>query len=474
MKGYKQQPMGSTPASVITEDGAQHFSDGSSRPPGTYPFPPPPPFVLTSPIQVDYTTKPPPVLAETTAQSGKPSIAVGEPMGKPTPQVTVSAYRQTDGSLIFKDGSRKYANGQVDLPGSYSYPPNLGVLGDPGELVIVTMGGGQGTIITPTAYKPGPPSQTTATANEPPTAEQTVNMDPQAQPNYANFVIWAGPVNAMQAKGATLPGAKTDFLECVGSGTPTCAEIGAAMSTPTGRILPAILVKFKDPTDAKPWVAAFSAGGQIWKRAMLNAEDRFQIAGAILADAGYEAGWLNEKLGLGLPVIGYSMFIADAIHDDRVFVWTASSNPNPSVANPGTVYPSGAQTMAATLAEVELRTGVKFADVTSDPTAYPWGGRAPVKVMRWQNVILADYGSTYKHDEHATILAALVFAAIPAIVAVAPAATPGSVADQAGEVATGYWDRLRAWWGGASTATKGVTVAAAAAVGYGVASRKKG
>ncbi len=480
MKGYQQPPMNGLPASVITDDGARHFADGSSQPPGSYSFPPPPPFVLGTPIQVDYINKPP--VAETPAQSG--TIAVGEPNpGKPPgglplppPIYQVQGYKQTDGSIIFPDGSRKYLDGKLDPPATWTWPPHLGALGDSGVAVTVTVGGGKGTVITPGWYGPSQGQGPPVVVNEPPVAQQGVDMpvDPKLDPNGV-YVIWCGPVAALQVPGASLPGAKTDFLQCTGSGTPTCGEIASAMSNAMGRILPSLLSRVGDPPDAKPWAAAFSAGGQIWKKVMMNPQDRFQLDGYIAADAGFEAGWANEKQGLGLSVTGYVLFAADCFADKRVFVWTASSNPNPSVQNPGTIYPSGAQTMAATMADIETRTGVKFVDVTSDPTAYPWSAvtKPPRQVWRYENVIFADYGANYSHEDHAKVLAAAVFASIPQIVA-EPTATAPAAGTDAPTVALGYLDRVKAWWDGASTTTKGVTAAVGVAGVYAVASRKKG
>lgn len=250
--------------------------------------------------------------------------------------------------------------------------------------------------------------------------------------------VFTGPVNQQQIKGAILPEAQAHFIVCTGDGSPSCGQM-AEQWLADGRILPNMLASIKvslGPGD-QLWAGAFSAGGQIWKRVMRGAEDRAQIAGAVMSDAGYEAGWADEKNKIAPFVEGFVDFALDALNDGRLFVWTASGTPNVSVQSPGTVYPAGDQVQDATRAEIERRSGKAFADVTDKPELWPWGAhlRAPVKVWRLGNVILADYGAVYKHTEHATTIAPEVWQAIPAIVASGEASAIGS----------SWWRRLGPW-----------------------------
>lgn len=251
--------------------------------------------------------------------------------------------------------------------------------------------------------------------------------------------VITGPVNAAQMKGALLPGAESHFITCTGDGKPTCGEMAEGWKDASGRILPNMLASIKvtlGPGD-ELYAGAFSAGGQIWKRVMLGAEDRAQITAALMADGGYEAGWVDEKNKVAPFVEGFVLYALDCIKDGRLFVWTASATANVSVQNPGTVYPAGDQVQDATRAEIERRGGQSFQDVTDRPDLWPWGAqlRAPVKVWRLRNVILADYGMAYKHAEHATTIAPEVWQAIPAIMA----------SGMAPEVAGTWWSRLGPW-----------------------------
>lgn len=251
--------------------------------------------------------------------------------------------------------------------------------------------------------------------------------------------VFTGPVNAQQIGGGVLPGAEAHFITCTGDGKPTCGEMAEAWKDSDGRILPGLLkaAKASPAPGDQLWAGAFSAGGQIWKRAMLNEQDRAGIAGAIMSDAGYEAAWVDEKAKIAPAVEGFTLYALDALKDGRLFVWTASGTANVSVQHPGTVYPAGDQVQDATRTEIERRSGQTFEDVTNKPDLWPWGAhlRAPVKVWRLRNVILADYGMVYKHSEHATTIAPEVWKSIPAIVA--SGALP--------EVGGTWWSRLGPW-----------------------------
>lgn len=243
------------------------------------------------------------------------------------------------------------------------------------------------------------------------------------------YQVWAGPVSAAQVKGAGLPGAEVRFIPCTGDGKPqTCGDMAAAWKDSDGRILPNLLAKVKIQLGEgdQLWAGAFSAGGQIWKRVMMGAPDRAQITGALMADGGYEAGWVDASAKIAPFVEGFVLYALDCIADGRLFVWTASNTANVSTLNPGTVYPAGDQVQDATRAEIERRSGLTFEDVTDRQDLWPWGAhlRAPDRVWRLRNVVFADYGGAYKHPEHATLIAPEVWQSIPQILASGAAAEP--------------------------------------------------
>jgi hypothetical protein len=248
--------------------------------------------------------------------------------------------------------------------------------------------------------------------------------------------IITGPVNAAQAKGVEVPGAMIHWITCTGN---ECRELAESWKDADGRILPGMFRHLKvaiapdDVVDA----GAFSAGGQIWKQAMSNAQDRAQIQSAVMSDAGYEAAWVDQKNDLAPPVEGYALFALDAIADGRIFVWTASGFAN--IPRADAVYPAGDRVQEATRIEIEKRSGQPFHDVTDMPDLWPWGAalRAPVRVWRLRNVIFADYGQAYKHTEHATILAPAIWQALPALLATEPSAA---------EPIGGSWWSRRSFW----------------------------
>jgi hypothetical protein len=248
--------------------------------------------------------------------------------------------------------------------------------------------------------------------------------------------IITGPVNAQQAKGVELHGdVMTHWITCTGN---ECRQLAESWKDAQGRVLPGLLRYLKvtaTPEQDKVLVGAFSAGGQIWKQAMSNADDRAQIEGAVMSDAGYEAAWVDQKADVAPPAEGYVLYALDALKDGRLFVWTASGFPN--IPHADAVYPAGNLVQEATRLAIEQRSGERFEDVTERPDLWPWGAvlRAPVRVWRLRNVIFADYGTVYKHAEHATVIAPEVWRAIPDLLA--SGAAPG--------IAGSWWSRRSPW-----------------------------
>ncbi len=92
-------------------------------------------------------------------------------------------------------------------------------------------------------------------------------------------LLWFGPVSTQHVRGTTRPGVELHVLGCLGDGpTPQCADHAARWKDASGRVLPRMLAHFKLAGDAGPVLAAFSAGGQIVKRLLLDPNDRAEVA----------------------------------------------------------------------------------------------------------------------------------------------------------------------------------------------------
>ena len=197
-------------------------------------------------------------------------------------------------------------------------------------------------------------------------------------------VLWAGPINAVQAQAATLPGAFRHFFTCTGDGStpPKCSD-WAVMSG--GRLLPGLLARagLREDQVGDIFLGAFSAGGHLWKRLLDIPEDRARIRGAMLHDSAYEIGTQKDPK----YVEGFVKFGLDVLKDPSKFLlMTASITPN--TPRPGEYYQSGADTMRATIAEIAKRAGRAIEEGGSLPAGVPAASRLwkPSK-----NAIFAQY-----------------------------------------------------------------------------------
>ncbi|MEZ4302162.1 MAG: hypothetical protein R3B70_44960 [Polyangiaceae bacterium] len=221
----------------------------------------------------------------------------------------------------------------------------------------------------------------------------------------APHVLWFGPVNGFQVKGATAHGATPTFLTCTGDGSdgqPTCADRAEAWRDAAGRRLPGLFkrAKLAEAEVHRLYLGAFSAGGQAIKRIALHPEDRARVHAILLADATYTIEWLDAKRTTTRPIEGFLKFALDCIEDGRLFLATASATPNK-------LYPSGAQSLDGLRRGIESAAGRPFADASADPL---WEGlRPPRSALRLRNVILADFGAAYTHGQHATLLAPILW-----------------------------------------------------------------
>lgn len=218
-------------------------------------------------------------------------------------------------------------------------------------------------------------------------------------------VVWFGPVNGMQVKGATAADATPHFVTCTGDGSdgqPTCGARAEAWIDPGGRRLPGLCkrLKVEEQDVDRLYLGAFSAGGQCIKRIATHPEDRAKIHAILLSDATYTTEWLDPKKGTTKPIEGFLRFALDCLSDGRLFLATASSAPNKT-------HPSGSQTLDGLRRGVEAAAEATFEDAASDPI---WQGlRPPAGAWRLRNVIFADFGGAYKHGEHATALAPVLW-----------------------------------------------------------------
>ncbi len=198
------------------------------------------------------------------------------------------------------------------------------------------------------------------------------------------IVLWAGPINEQQAPDATIDGARRFFFVCTGDGStpPRCSDF---VTSQGGSILNAILSRLNiRPDEAGDiYLGAFSAGGQLWKPLLQNDSDRSRIRGIMMHDAAYEIGSpSNPKYSEG-----YVRFGLDAIGDPSKFMlMTGSFSPN--VPRPGEVYQSGADTLRATVEEIERRSGRPIGAGSN----WPSDVAAPSRLWgNGKNIFLADY-----------------------------------------------------------------------------------
>ncbi len=199
-----------------------------------------------------------------------------------------------------------------------------------------------------------------------------------------NLVVWAGPVDYYQVRGATVPGAKIYNPQCTSTQIPHCPTIGDSYLDSQGRRLPSLIQASGNNSDdvENVYLGAFSAGGSIVWRLLENPEDRKQIKAIHLADATYTDSWADEKNRI--PQI-YSSWVDYCVEvatgsGDQVFVATASTITNRNWA-------SGVENLQELRRQVELRTGLKFEKIDNFFGIFP----QPKDAYRLGNVILAEY-----------------------------------------------------------------------------------
>jgi len=198
-------------------------------------------------------------------------------------------------------------------------------------------------------------------------------------------VIWFGPVSRAQAAQP-----EAHYVTCTGDGSPTCG----AMAEANGRSLDRLGQQLGiDPSDDLI-LRAFSAGGSAIKRYLESPESRARVRVVTLSDATYE-----ERRGFVSP--GFLAYALEAVDGSKLFVATASTAPNKD-------HPNGAEVLEALRAKIEAESGQKFEEID----ALQGVAQRPVAAWQLGGIVLANYGGTLTHPQHATALAPAVWSGL--------------------------------------------------------------
>jgi hypothetical protein len=205
------------------------------------------------------------------------------------------------------------------------------------------------------------------------------------------LVVWTGPVANFQVKGATVPGAKELFLSCYGDKPPHCPTIGTQIAGSPSLLL--AKAGLDESELGGLFFGAFSAGGSLIKRVMMNEAYRSLTTSVHLADAMWTASWKDKVARIPLPDEGFVRFGADVAtgSGDKLFIATVSPRPNKQWA-------TGVENLRAVKAAIEERTGRLFVSRGDffgiDPQ--------PDHVYQLGNVIFAEFAEhPLGHGHHA-------------------------------------------------------------------------
>lgn len=200
------------------------------------------------------------------------------------------------------------------------------------------------------------------------------------------LVVWTGPVAEFQVPGATLQGATRKFISCTGdgrrTGRPDCPNIGEQLMLDPELLFTKVNVPGAEVQDI--YWGAFSAGGSLVKRCLLDDNYRKRTAAVHLADATYTSAWVNKQGRVPPAIEGFTQFAVDTVvgPGDKLFIATASPNPNGQWA-------TGIENLKAIQAVVEDRTGQIFTRRNDFFGITP----EPEEVWQLGNVILAHFPS---------------------------------------------------------------------------------
>lgn len=219
-----------------------------------------------------------------------------------------------------------------------------------------------------------------------------------------DLVVWSGPVASFQVPGATLPDAKTLFLNCCGDLTPpckppTCPTIGNTLMGSPELLLARAKMTREELGDLL--LAGFSAGGSVMGRLLKNPDYRALVSVVHAADASYTAQWLDKANRIPPPIESYVLYALDVLQAQggKLLVMTASPSPNGRWA-------TGVENLQAIRREIEKRTGRKFREGTGFFGIEP----EPDHIYYLDNVLIAEYPmEPIGHGGHATKLGSQVW-----------------------------------------------------------------
>ena len=211
--------------------------------------------------------------------------------------------------------------------------------------------------------------------------------------------VWVGPVASYQVHAP----ASDLFVSCVGAdGSPICADLDLAT----------VFASKGVHADQPIILHGFSAGGDAIKKFLKNPGARAHTIAVVTHDATYQGFGSDE---------GFISYGTEAAQNmpGRVFVATASGGGS-SQARGGI---SDSASMEALRQAIEANTGKQF-----QPFAAPWAPKPPVKAWKLGGTVLLDFGTSYTHTEHATVLASLVFDNVVAPMLAASSSAPSGAA----------------------------------------------
>lgn len=198
------------------------------------------------------------------------------------------------------------------------------------------------------------------------------------------LVVWTGPVAEFQIPEATLRGADRKFINCTGDGAktgrPDCPNIGEQLMTAPDLLFTRL--KVDEAQVGEVYWGAFSAGGSLVKRCLLDEDYRKRTAAVHLADATYTSAWVDSGSRMPPAIEGFTQFAVDVARGrgEKLFIATASPVPNGQWA-------SGIENLRSIQAEVEKRTGQAFSRRSNFFGITP----EPEEVWQLGNVIFAYY-----------------------------------------------------------------------------------